>query len=60
MSGLIGHYRDMARNNAYSNAHLLAACCKLSDEAFAVRREFFLLNDGPLCDADEKAFNARA
>jgi uncharacterized damage-inducible protein DinB len=41
MSGLIGHYRDMARNNAYSNAHLLAACCKLSHEAFAARRVSF-------------------
>jgi uncharacterized damage-inducible protein DinB len=38
MTGLIGHYRDMARNNAYSNAHLLEACCKLSDDDFAAPR----------------------
>lgn len=41
MMGLIGHYRAMARNNAYSNARLLRACCQLDDDAFAARRVSF-------------------
>lgn len=41
MSGLINHYRDMARNNAFSNASLLKACCRLSDEAFGAKRVSF-------------------
>ncbi|WP_448952586.1 DinB family protein [Labrys neptuniae] len=41
MSGLIEHYREMARNNAYSNAHLLKACCQLSAEAFVAERVSF-------------------
>lgn len=32
MSTLIDHYRDMARNNAYSNASLLKTCCRLSND----------------------------
>jgi uncharacterized damage-inducible protein DinB len=38
---LIDHFRVMARNNAWSNARLLEACGRLSDEAFAARRVSF-------------------
>jgi uncharacterized damage-inducible protein DinB len=38
---LIEHYRTMARNNAWSNARLLEACRRLSDEAFAAPRVSF-------------------
>ncbi len=39
---LVDHYRAMARNNAWSNARLLAACLKLSDDDFrATRISFF-------------------
>jgi len=38
---LIEHYRAMARNNAYSNPRLLAACCRLEDEAFRRERVSF-------------------
>lgn len=38
---LIDHYRAMARNNAWSNARLLEACTRLSDEAFAAPRVSF-------------------
>jgi uncharacterized damage-inducible protein DinB len=41
MTGLIEHFREMARNNAYSNAHLLEACCKLRDEDFGATRVSF-------------------
>jgi len=38
---LLEHYRAMARNNAWSNARLLEACARLSDEAFAAPRVSF-------------------
>jgi len=38
---LLEHYRAMARNNAWSNARLLEACTRLSDEAFAAPRVSF-------------------
>ncbi len=38
---LIDHFRAMARNNAWSNARLLEACTRLSDEAFAAPRVSF-------------------
>src|SRR3712207_2302722 len=38
---LVGHYRLMARNNAWSNYRLLTAACKLSQEAFAATRTSF-------------------
>lgn len=41
MTRLIEHFRDMARNNAYSNAHVLKACCKLNAEAFGQERVSF-------------------
>ncbi len=41
MSLLIGHFQAMARNNAWSNARLLAACAKLSEAAFAAERVSF-------------------
>ncbi len=38
---LIDYFRAMARNNAWSNARLLEACTRLSDEAFAAPRVSF-------------------
>lgn len=38
---LVGHYRLMARNNAWSNYRLLTAACKLSQEDFAATRTSF-------------------
>jgi len=38
---VLEHYRAMARNNAWSNARLLEACTRLSDEAFAAPRVSF-------------------
>jgi uncharacterized damage-inducible protein DinB len=35
------HFRGMARNNAWSNARLLASCCRLSPAAFAAGRVSF-------------------
>ncbi|HZH27244.1 MAG TPA: DinB family protein [Azospirillaceae bacterium] len=41
-SGLVGHFRAMARNNAWSNRRLYDACLRLSPEAFtATRTSFF-------------------
>jgi uncharacterized damage-inducible protein DinB len=41
MPSLLGHFRAMARNNAWSNARLLDACAQLSDADFAARRVSF-------------------
>ncbi|MGH7156172.1 MAG: DinB family protein, partial [Acetobacteraceae bacterium] len=38
---LIDHFRAMARNSAWSNARLLAACMKLSSAEFAATRVSF-------------------
>ncbi len=38
---LVDHQRMMARNNAWSNARLHAACAHLSDEEFAAERTGF-------------------
>jgi uncharacterized damage-inducible protein DinB len=38
---LIAHFQEMARNNAWSNQRLLAACSQLSDEALAAPRVSF-------------------
>lgn len=38
---LIAHYRDMARNNAWSNRMLLEACLELSEKDFAAERTSF-------------------
>lgn len=40
-ASMLAHVRAMARNNAWSNARLLAACTRLSDEAFAATRTSF-------------------
>lgn len=42
MSGLVAHFRAMARNNAWSNHRLLRACACLSEAEYtAVRTSFF-------------------
>jgi uncharacterized damage-inducible protein DinB len=38
---LITHYREMARNNAWSNGRLLGACARLSDEDLSAGRVSF-------------------
>ena len=38
---LVGHFRAMARNNAWSNHRLHAACARLSDEGYRARRTSF-------------------
>ena len=38
---LADHFRAMARNNAWSNARLLDACVRLSDEEFTAERVSF-------------------
>ena len=38
---LVAHFRAMARNNAWANARLLAACERLTPEAFAAPRVSF-------------------
>ncbi len=38
---LAGHFRDMARNNAWANDRLLGACARLSSAAFAAPRTGF-------------------
>ena len=38
---LVAHFRAMARNNAWANARLLAACEGLTPEAFAAPRVSF-------------------
>jgi uncharacterized damage-inducible protein DinB len=40
-ASLLDHIRLMARNNAWANDRLLAACCELSDEEFAAPRVGF-------------------
>lgn len=39
--GLVGHFRAMARNNAWANHRLLTACVALGREAFAAPRTSF-------------------
>jgi uncharacterized damage-inducible protein DinB len=41
MDRLVAHFRAMARNNAWANARLLAACEALDAEAFAAPRTSF-------------------
>lgn len=41
MDGLVGHFRAMARNNAWANDRLLSACVDLGREEFAARRTSF-------------------
>lgn len=41
MDRLIGHFRAMARNNAYANDQLLGACARLGGPAFAAPRTGF-------------------
>ncbi len=39
--GLVGHFRAMARNNAWANDRLLGACSRLSAVEFAAPRTSF-------------------
>jgi uncharacterized damage-inducible protein DinB len=41
MDGLLRHFRAMARNNAWSNGRLLAACSELTPAEFAAPRTSF-------------------
>jgi uncharacterized damage-inducible protein DinB len=41
VDGLLRHFRAMARNNAWANDRLLAACCELTPEEFAAPRTSF-------------------
>lgn len=41
MDGLVGHFRAMARNNAWANRRLLTACVALGPREFAAPRVSF-------------------